>query len=189
MFDYLLEIKDFRRPQGQRISLAAFLEMVILAGISGRFGINEISRFIKNNEDYFIDRYNLQHGVPGKTTVFKILRDVSYSDLNEALFSWIKQIVDTQRDVWLAVDGKAIGSTVRDKHGSKQDYKSIVSVFCDELGLVLTSASMSNKESNEGTVAQELIKSLELKGVTFTMDALHCKKKPRKLLWHQEMIM
>jgi len=129
LFEYLLEIPDFRRDQGKRVPLAAFLEMVILAGMSGHFGINGISRFFKNNEVYFIDRYNLNHGVPSQGTVFNNLKAISQIEMNTALRKWMRQYIPSDDDLWVSIDGKAIGSTVVDQHGSQQNYKSMVSLF------------------------------------------------------------
>ena len=190
LFEYFLDVKDFRRNQGKRISLAAFLEMVVLAGMSGHFGINGISRFFKNNEAYFIDRYGLNHGVPSQGTIFNNLRSISRVEMNAALRLWMKQYVSSKdNDLWIAIDGKSIASTVVDQHGSQQNYKSMVSLFSHKMGVVLSSASIENKKSHEGQAARDLIKLLENKGLTFTMDALHCKKKPSKPSWSQEMTM
>lgn len=189
LFDYLSEIKDFRRAQGQRISLAAFLEMVILSGMSGHFGINGISRFFKNNEDFFVERYALNHGVPAQGTIFNNLKMISQEELNKILRHWMNQYINQEEDMWVAIDGKAIGSTVTDKHGSQQNYKSMVSMFSQQMGVVLSSISIENKKEHEGQAARELINILEAKGLTFTMDALHCQKKLLKPSWSQEMTM
>jgi len=189
LVDFLSEIEDYRRKQGQRISLRNFLEMVVLAGMSGHFGINSISRFIKNNEDFFITRYNLQHGVPSLATVFNILKQLPYEQLNESLSKWMKQYVEDHSDLWVAIDGKALCSTVTDHHGSKQNYKSIVSMFCGHKGVILSAKSIENKEAHEGQAARELIEQFEGKGMTFTLDALHCQKKLLKPSWSLEMTM
>lgn len=188
LFHYLLSVEDFRRKQGQRISLAAFLEMTILAGLSGHFGINSITRFMKNNEEYFTNRYNLQYGVPSIATVFTNLNKLPYDQLNKALSGWMAQFLEDKTDLWIAIDGKALCSTVTDQHGNKQNYKSIVSMFCRELGVVVTSSSIENKKENEGEAARQLIEQFEAKGMTFTMDALHCQKKRSKPSWSHQMI-
>ena len=187
LHSFLVDIPDFRRKQGQRWTLAQFLEMVVLAGMSGHFGINSIGRFIKHNAEFFIDRYNLQHGAPSHTSVQNILTSLPYESLNSVLHKWISQYTQDQDDMWVSIDGKAIASTVSDKYGAKQNYKSIVSAFSEKLELTIGTRPMENKKSSEGKVARDLIKRLEVKGVTFTMDALHCQKKQPKLSWHQEM--
>lgn len=100
--------------------------------------------------------------------------------MNTALRLWMKQYVSAKDDLWVAVDGKAITSTVVDQHGSQQNYISMVSLFSEKMGVVLGAVSIENKKAHEGQAARELIELLELKGLTFTLDALHCKKKQSK---------
>lgn len=189
--DYLNEIKDHRRVQGRRFELYSMLEMIILAGMSGRFGINPVARFIKNNESFFTDRYGFKHGVPSQTGLFNFMRELEYDELNTALSKWMRDVLAQKgkSKEWIAIDGKVINSTVSDKHSSEQNYVSLVSAFCERIGIVLKSNKFENKNSDEGSAARELIKTLEGMGIIITMDALHCKKKPSKPLWWEEMTM
>ena len=187
LYECLLGFKDFRRKQGVRTPVTAFLEMIILAEMSGNNSIRSISRFIKRNEAFYVDRYNLEHGVPSYGTLRDFLKGVEGDELSLVLKDWCLQFIE-QGD-WVAVDGKAINSTVTNKHGSGQNYLSMVSLFCSRQGIVIGSEPLENKKENEIMTAKELISKYELSGVTFTMDALHCQKKLRKPSWSQEMIM
>lgn len=189
LYDCLSEMKDFRRAQGQRIPLAAFLEMSVLAGMSGHFGINGMSRFIKNNESFFINRYNLQHGVPSMTTVYNIFKKLPFEEFSTVLRNWMHQFVESKSELWIAIDGKAIGSTLVNKYQNTQNFKTMVSMFSKEMGVVLDTVSMESKKANEGEAARKLISQFESKGMTFTLDALHCQKKRSVVSWSQEMTM
>ena len=46
--------------------------------------------------------------------------------------------------------------------------------------LVLGVKMMENKQESEINVVRDLIELLDLTGVVFTFDALHCQKKPSK---------
>jgi len=187
LIDHLSQLPDNRRLQGRRFSLSAFFEMVILAGLSGRFSINGISRFIANNSDFFVSRYGLNHGVPKKTVIFNILSNYDYVTLNQLLLQWMKQYVKSSNTTWVSIDGKALASTVTDNQGSKQNFQLIVNSFASEMEVVLNTVPFENKKSNEIFSARELIRQLDLKGITFTLDALHCQKKQLKPSWSQEM--
>lgn len=187
LYKYLAEIKDHRRAQGQRTPMAAFLEMIVLAGMSGHYGFRAISRFIDNNESFFVKRYGLLHGTPAYATLRKFSKGLEYRDLSLVLNKWILQFIDEED--WISIDGKAIGSTVINEHDSKQNYKSMVSLFCTKKGIVVDTKAIENKKENEGEAARQLIEQCELKGITFTMDALHCQKKRQKLSWSQKMSM
>jgi len=187
LYEYLNGVKDFRRAQGMRTPMSAFLEMIVLAGMSGHFGFRPISRFISTNEDYFVKRYNLDHGTPAYATLRNFIKQLDYRELCAALFKWGNQYIE-QGD-WVSIDGKAIGSTLTNPQDSKQNFKSMVSMFCEKKGIVINSISIENKNDGEGQAARELIEMCELKGITFTLDALHCQKKRRKSSWSQEMTM
>ena len=51
----------------------------------------------------------------------------------------MSQYLDFKKHPWLSIDGKALGCTVVNKHGSKQNFQSIVSLFSKELGVVIYS--------------------------------------------------
>lgn len=189
--DYLGEMTDFRRPQGRRFSLVSMLEMIILAGMSGRFGANPVSRFIENNKEYFIERYQFSHGVPGKTMIHNFLTGLEYKELNLVLKNWILDIMKSQdkSDEWISLDGKSIRSTLSDPCTSAQNYINLVSAFSTSMGLVISTQRHENNKSNEIPCVRELINDLELKGVSFTLDAIHCQKKQLKQSWWEEMTM
>ncbi len=56
----------------------------------------------------------------------------------------------------------------------------MVSLFCQELGLTVAIKSYQNQAKGQGEQAvllSLLLDNLSQKGVIFTLDALHCKKK------------
>lgn len=52
LFECLKIVKDHRRAQGQRTAMAAFLEMIVLAGMSGHFGFRAILFRLNDHESY-----------------------------------------------------------------------------------------------------------------------------------------
>ncbi len=157
--------------------------------MSGRFGINGISRFMKKNEEFFISRYQLKFGVPSQTTIFNILGVVDFTELNNFLLKWMTPHIENDGERWLSIDGKVRCSTVTDDNKSKQNFQSIVSAFCSSKDIVVLCKAHENNKSNEIKAAQDLIEQLEIKGITMTLDALHCQKKQLRKSWWEEMTM
>lgn len=58
-----------------------------------------------------------------------------------------------------------------------QDFVSVARAFSIQQGVVLKLQSMHNGHSSEIVTVQSLLDVLQLKGVCFTMDALHTQKK------------
>lgn len=187
---HLSLIPDHRKANGKRFAYVPMLEMIILAGMSGYFGINSISRFIKNHKNFFMDRYQFEKDVPGKTMIFNFLKDLDFNAVSAALSAWMDEVLGNDLEGQVVnVDGKSISSTLSGTYSSQQNFVSIVTLYAAELGVVIGSEALENKKSNEVAAFHNLLDKLELKGAILTFDALYCKKKPRKLSWPQEMAM
>jgi predicted transposase YbfD/YdcC len=53
----------------------------------------------------------------------------------------------------------------------------VVSIFSSRQGVAITLEQFRNKESSEIAAVQTLLATLQLEGVVFTFDSLHCQKK------------
>lgn len=91
---------------------------------------------------------------------------------------WASQYTHPHSSQGVALEGKSLKNTVSDGYGSQQNFVSLVSAFSHPRGEVLGLRVMENKKHSEITVVQALLELLDLKGVVFTMAALHCQKKP-----------
>ena len=57
-----------------------------------------------------------------------------------------------------------------------QNFVSLVSGYSHQQGIVLTVQQFESKKSSELKVVQTMLEALQLEGVVFTLDALHCQK-------------
>lgn len=183
---FIQQIVDHRSRQGLRHPFHPFISMIIISNLSGYYGLNEMTRFIRHNADYFKKVFNLQV-VPGYTILRTFCAEVDFYSINQAFYKWASQYV-LEND-WHSIDGKSIRSTSSDAFNVNQNFKSMVSVFSTKTGMVLSSNTFENKKTSEILCAQELIEQLEEKGMILTLDALHCQKKLSKTSWIVEMSM
>ena len=70
-----------------------------------------------------------------------------------------------------------MNSTVENCHDSTQNYKSMVSIFCQKSGIVVNTELIELKKSHEIGAVQLMLGQLKAKGIILTGDALHCQKK------------
>ena len=109
---------------------------------------------------------------------------LDFDHLNRAFQAWAAQHLRVPTGSWVALDAKAIRSTVSDYNSAYQDFVCLVSAFTQQQGLVLASARYHSKATSEvvvtRTLIETLVEALGLKGVVFTLDALHCRKKPSR---------
>ena len=184
LIESLQNIPDFRRKQGRRYPLTTLLLITIMSIISGRCRYREIAAFAKANQEEFLTYFDLvkRKRLASHVTFREVIKGVDFDKVNTAFQQWAGQYVTLEPEEWLAVDGKALGSTVTDYDSKYQNFVSLVSVFSHKRGQVLGTAKLENMKSSEIPTVQDLIATLNLHGVIFTLDALHCQKKPSKSL-------
>ena len=74
------------------------------------------------------------------------------------------------------IDGKSIKGTVTEPGTAYQNFVNMVSVYSSQLGVVLAAQQFKSQHNSELKVVQTMLEALQLEGVVFTMDALHCQK-------------
>lgn len=180
LIESLRQVPDFRRKQGRRYPLIAVLLMTIMSIMSGRCRYREIAAFAKANQKEFLKFFHMKKRkrLPSHVTFREVLKGVDFDDVINAFNQWAAQYVTVEPDEWFAMDGKALASTVTDQERSYQNFVSLVSVFSHKRGQVLKTAKLENKKRSEIPTVRELIEALDLQGVVFSLDALHCQKKP-----------
>jgi len=186
---FLLEVTDYRRSQGIRVPMPAFLAMIIIGSMGGYNSLQSLARFMENNKEFFIKSFGLLHGVPGYTQTRTILSSIDFRELNKAFYNWAVQFIDPDSTEWLSIDGKGMNSTNSNPHDSRQNFHAMVSVFARAKGISLAASTYENKKESEIKVARELINELDRKGLVLTLDAVHCQKKQPKPSWQEEMTM
>lgn len=178
---YFNAIADPRRGAGQRHEQTFVLVLVLMSTMSGYVGYRAIGDFIKRNRQELLQHLQPKKGrLPSFDTVRRILQGINFSDVNEQFNHWAAQYRTVQDSRWVSIDGKTICGTVTHAHNAQQQFTSLVSLYCAERQVVLGTQQVKHSKDNEITVVQELIKALDLQGVRFTLDALHCQKKQQQ---------
>ena len=72
--------------------------------------------------------------------------------------------------------GSSIKGTVTEAGTAYQNFVALVSVYSSQQGIVLATQQFESKHHSELKVVQTMLEALDIEGVVFTMDALHCQK-------------
>jgi hypothetical protein len=178
---FLEDLKDHRRSQGQRYKLEHIILFSIMAFLSNAKSYRDISRFIKSHFEVLKEHFGLNwKKPPGYTTVRNIILGVDSEEL-EACFrvytQSISQVASDSKIVTISFDGK----TLRGSYDHFQDKRAmqLLSMFRTEDRLILAHEVIDQK-TNEIPMVQKLLEDIGLEGYYYTMDALHCQKKPLK---------
>jgi hypothetical protein len=181
LIECLQTIPDFRRKQGRRYPLMALLLITIMSIMSGRCRYREIAAFAKANHKELLKFFRLKRKrLASHVTFREVIKGVDFDRVSIAFNQWASQYVMLEPHEWMAVDGKALASTVTAYDSSYQNFVSLVSVFSHKRGQVLQVATLENQKRSEIPAVQGLIEALDLQGVVFSLDALHCQKKPSR---------
>ena len=179
LIDYLKEIPDERNAGGRRHPLWLILLIIILGIMSGYWGYRGLGRFVERHRRQLIDTLKIsQARVPSYSTIRRVMMQIDYSTLAQAFNEWSSQYTHNSKGQWVAIDGKSLKNTVNDCYGKEQNFIMMVSAFTHERGEILGVKVIENKKQSEIVAVQDLIQLLDLSKVVFTMDALHCQKKP-----------
>lgn len=174
---FLEDIKDHRRPQGQRYELKYIVLFSIMAILSNSKSYRDIARFITKHSATLKKDFALKwKKPPSYTTIRNILQGLNKEELEASFRSYTQSLLDIPQSdyIGVAVDGKVL----RGSYDHFQDKKAIqiLSFFNTESELILAHEKIDVK-TNEIPVAQAIIPQLELENVVYTLDALHCQKK------------
>jgi hypothetical protein len=181
--DLLKTLEDHRRKQGQRHPKEVVLLVIIMGVMAGAKGERAIDRFAQNNKKALIKALDIKRKeVPSRSVIKGVIENIDFKSLQEIFYQWALKIVKLKEKDVVSIDGKAIRGTVKNSHDKFQNFVSLVSVFASKRKQVLTTAKIETQKENEIPKVQELLAMLDLKNVTFTLDALHCQEKTVKII-------
>lgn len=187
LIERLKQIPDYRLSKGRRHALWLVLLLILLGTLCGYRGYRPLADFSKAHWPDLCEMLSIPQTtrIPSYSTFRRVLQQVPFAPLVDLFNDWSRAVQQIQHSTWVASDGKSIRSTLTNYSESYQNFISTVSAFTHDRGLVLHLQMMSNQELSEIEVVREVIRSLQGQPVVFTLDALHCQKKPYSRLWHK----
>lgn len=181
LVENLSKMKDPRRGAGQRHPLVLVLLIVIMSTINGYYGYRAMGDFVKRNKKALIKQFKpKKRRLPSFSTIRRVVQGVDFCELSHYFYMWAKGYVEIEEGDWMNVDGKGIKGTVSESQNKQQNFINLVSVFSEKRGMVVFSGKIINSKESEIPMVRCAVELLDIKGVVFTMDALHCQKKPQK---------
>jgi predicted transposase YbfD/YdcC len=167
------DLPDPRRERNQSYSIFDLISVSILAVLCGADDWVAVSLWANCNIDWLQDAGICNSGTPSHDTLSRFFRHVDAQEFEKSFIRWTQQVGDSVKGV-IAIDGK----TVRNSKDKERDGKAIhmLSAFATENQLILGQIATDTK-SNEITAIPRLLKLLDIKGATITIDAAGCQKK------------
>jgi DDE_Tnp_1-associated len=175
LLNALNEVPDPRRAEGKRYPLAPLLLFTVLALLSGATSYRRIIIFLDQRRVVLNTLFAVSlKRAPSINTVRTVLQDLDGNALEQAFRRHAEGLLpatEPGRMPVVALDGK----TLKGSFDHLNDRKAALSAFASEAAILLAHSEIDVK-SNEILAAQRMIAELNLSGVLFTADALHCQK-------------
>jgi predicted transposase YbfD/YdcC len=170
------ELPDPRRSQGVRYPLRTVVVTALMAMVCGCDDAEAMAMWGKLNEEWLAGIVELPHGTPTQDVYLSVFAALDHEAFSRVFRSWAELLtlrLEAQGK-HIAVDGKTSRRSF-DK-GNEQPATHTVSAWMSEAGLVLGQRKTETK-SNEITAIPELLRVLDLRGATITIDAMGCQTK------------
>lgn len=169
----LANIKDKRRKQGLRYPLATVLLTMLLACMAGANSAAGFEMWAKTHEEELSLYLDMPHGAPTQDVFLNILATIDVDEFESLYETWVPVCIALQgKDInndHLAIDGK----TSRRSYdlGKSKLSAHTLGVMAVENGILIAQKDCPRK-TNEISVIPMILKGLNLKGATITIDAI-----------------
>jgi predicted transposase YbfD/YdcC len=153
--------------------LVDILVITLLAIIHGADGWEDIADFAGVRKNWLRGFLELAGGVPCADTLRRVFEALDPRSFGECLAQITADFsADVQGKV-VAIDGKTLRGSFDRRRGRSALH--VVSAWVAEAGITL-GQSVTEEKSNEIPAIAELLKTLDVRGATVTLDAMGCQK-------------
>lgn len=160
------------REEGKVLHPLPEILLVTLCGvIAGAEGWEDIEDYGESKLEWLRGLLPFAHGIPSDDTLRRFFRAIDPQAFQEIFVGFVRELLPRAADHLIAIDGK----TLRRSHDGTVKALHLVSAFATEARLVLAQVPTAEK-SNEITAIPELLKLLDLRGATVSIDAMGCQR-------------
>jgi predicted transposase YbfD/YdcC len=166
-------LPDPRRPEGVRYPLRTVVVTALMAMVCGCDDAEAMELWGETNTEWLAGFLELPHGAPTQDVFLAVFGALDPEAFRAVFRAWAElltlRLEPESRHI--AIDGKTSRRSFDTAAGRPAVHT--VSAWLTEAGLVLGQRKTEDK-SNEITAIPELLRTLDLKGATITIDAMGC---------------
>ncbi|MBU1412565.1 ISAs1 family transposase, partial [Myxococcota bacterium] len=169
----LSALPDPRRKQGQRYPFESVIVIALMSMVCGADDASGMEVWGELNEEFLSEFLPLPHGTTSQDVYLAVFAALKPEAFNAMFLAWMELLKGRLSAVGrhIAVDGKTSRRSF--DLGKEQPAIHTVSAWLSGEGFVLGQFKTQEK-SNEITAIPELLKMIDLRGATVTVDALGC---------------
>ena len=175
LMELLAEIPDERKGNGLKHILSEVIAIGILCIMCNGMTFTSMELFGRTHEEALREFMELPYGIPSHDTFRNIFTRLDPAAIERCFSIWLGgmkealgQLKDGEKtEHVIAIDGK----TIRHSETDKCKARHVITAYCSDLQVVLGQMTTDEK-SNEITAIPKLLKLLQIKGCTVTIDAM-----------------
>lgn len=168
------ELPDTRRAQGIRYPLHTVVVTALMAAVCGADDAQAMQSWGEANEQWLSEILDMPHGPPTQDVFLAVFGALDPEAFQAVFRAWAQVLalrLTPGEGKHLAVDGKTSRRSFDTASGKGAIHT--VSGWLSEAGLVL-GQRQTDAKSNEITAIPELLKLLDIRAATVTIDAMGC---------------
>lgn len=173
--DHFDKLEDKREPMKILHSVREILLVTLCGVISGADGWEDIEEYGESKLDFLRKILPFKNGIPSDDTLRRFFRALNPEVFREVFVGFVRELFPTACAELVAIDGK----TSRRSHDGATKALHLVSAFATETRVVLGQVATAEK-SNEITAIPDLLRLLDLRGTTVSIDAMGCQREISK---------
>jgi predicted transposase YbfD/YdcC len=169
--DHFGRLKDSREAEKMLPPVREILLVTLCGVMAGSEGWEDIEDDGESKLELLRQMLPFAHGIPSDDTLRRVFRSMDPEAFPEIFVDFVRELLPEAAERLLAMDGK----TSRRSHDGTVKALPLVSAFATEARMVLAPTATAEK-SNEMTAIPELLKLLDLRGATVSLDAMGCQR-------------
>lgn len=166
------QLTDPRIDRTKFYPLSEILFVVFCGSICGAESWRDFVNFGKEKLEFLQKYYAFSEGIPCKNTFARVLAALNPDEFRSCFIGWVNCLQSVFGDV-IAIDGKTLCNSANVANEVAAIH--MVSAFATQARLVLGQQKVAEK-SNEITAIPALLKLLDIRGHTITIDAMGCQR-------------
>jgi len=175
--NYFDEIEDPRIERSKKHLLEDIIVIAVLSFICGAETWEDIEDFGKAQESWLKQVLELPHGIPSHDTFARLFARLNPEVFQGCFIALMRAWMDESNGELVAIDGKTLRRSHHRKKGKNPLH--LVSAWAAKNRLTLGQVKTDSK-SNEITAIKALLKVVDVKGCTVTIDAMGCQREIAK---------
>jgi predicted transposase YbfD/YdcC len=167
-------LTDPRNGRSKRHYFGEVLFIALAAMLCGMEGFDDFERFAQIKEDWLRKFLKMPHGTPSDDTFRRIFTALDPKKFVACFINHVTAFIPSLAGDLIAIDGKTVRHSFDE--GDPENSIHIISAWASGCGLTLGQLLVDGK-SNEITAVPKLLRQLDVKGATVSLDAMGCQKK------------